>query len=83
MPAIPAVNKQKDLPEVLFIGSIPGKMLSHDPRSGCMEINVDTSCASAVLSGSHIYGVGCLAMQSNTKIDEMCLLIWKENADVG
>lgn len=71
LPALPVVDKHMDLPEVLFIGCIDGKLISHEPRSDCKEIIVDTSCAAAVLRGSHIYGVGCLAMQSNTKIDEI------------
>lgn len=71
LPALAIVDKQKDLPEVLLIGSIDGKLLSREPQSDCKEIIVDTSCAAAVLRGSHIYGVGCLAMQSNTKINEI------------
>lgn len=61
----------ESIPEMLMIKSIDEKRISKQPRPNCKEIIVDGSCAAAVLRGAHIYSPGVLAMQSNTKIDEI------------
>lgn len=56
------------MPEVLLIEN------GYDvPTEQCdsKEIIVDTICGAAVLRGAHIYSPGVLAMQSNTKLNEM------------
>lgn len=57
-----------EIPEVLLIENgddIPTEQYSRK------EIVVDTICGAAVLRGAHIYSPGVLAMQTNTKLDEM------------
>lgn len=71
LPNCPQVEAFEPIPEMLLIRSIDEKLISRQPRSECKEIIVDVFCGAAVLRGSHIYSPGVLAMQSNTKIDEI------------
>lgn len=67
--AIPEIEIFSELSEVILIKNINSKLL--EPVDNAKEIMVDVSCGAACLRGAHIYGPGVLAMQSNTKIDEI------------
>lgn len=70
LPACPKIEPLNLLPEIILIRNIDEILISTCPLQ-CKEVIVDTSCAAAVLRGSHIYGPGVLAMQSNTKFGEI------------
>ncbi|XP_055307380.1 tRNA (cytosine(72)-C(5))-methyltransferase NSUN6 isoform X2 [Sitodiplosis mosellana] len=71
LPGLPIVQRLPDIPEMIIIHSIDKNLINRLPKSGYKEIIVDVCCAAAVLRGAHIYCPGILAMQSNTKLDEM------------
>lgn len=70
LPDLPMVESFPSLPEVILIRNIK---TNSDDRFNIefKEIIVDISCASAVLRGAHIFAPGVLAMQTNTKINEL------------
>lgn len=64
----PLLTSFAAIPEVLLIEN------GYDVATelcGSKEIIVDNICGAAVLRGAHIYSPGVLAMQSNTKLNEM------------
>lgn len=67
----PSVEHFDSIPEMLLIRSFDENLICIAPRSECKEVIVDVPCASAVLRGAHIYAPGVLAMQTNTKINEI------------
>lgn len=67
----PLIESFYPIPEIILIRNIDENLICSEPRPECKEIIIDIPCASAVLRGAHIYGPGVLAMQSNTKIDEI------------
>lgn len=59
------------LPEVIAIGSLDVSAIPPKPQANAKEVIVDVVCAAAVLRGAHIFAPGILAMQTNTKSDEL------------
>uniref|UniRef100_A0A1I8NU64 SAM-dependent MTase RsmB/NOP-type domain-containing protein n=1 Tax=Stomoxys calcitrans TaxID=35570 RepID=A0A1I8NU64_STOCA len=58
-----------DIPEVVCIDS--SKETCVGPFKGQKEIVVDCCCGGAILRGAHIYAIGVLGMESDTKLDDM------------
>lgn len=71
LPRVPEVELFASIPEMILIQSIDENAISYQPCPHHKEIIVDVSCGAAVLRGSHIYSPGVMAMQSNTKLDEI------------
>lgn len=71
LPSMPAVEEFKPISEMLIIRSIDEHLITTEPRPELKEVIVDVFCAAAILRGAHIYYPGVLAMQSNTKLNEM------------
>lgn len=71
LPCIPLIERFEPLPEIIIIQSIDENVINKNPHISYKEVVVDYSCAAAVLRGAHIYCPGVLAMQSNTKLNEM------------
>lgn len=67
----PAVEIVATLPEIVCIGSLDTSAYDCKPRPDAKEVIVDASCGAAILRGAHIFAPGVLAMQTNTKYDEM------------
>ncbi|XP_037939833.1 tRNA (cytosine(72)-C(5))-methyltransferase NSUN6 [Teleopsis dalmanni] len=63
----PKVFQIPELPEMVCISKVEEPIHEDIERK---EVIVDTSCASAVLRGAHIYAPGVLAMESGTKVQE-------------
>lgn len=57
-------------PDVLLIEN-GFESLTTEQCDDCKEIVIDTNCGAAVLRGAHIFAPGVLAMQSNTKFNEL------------
>lgn len=65
---VPLVMDFATIPEILLIEN-----WYNVPAEQCdsKEIIVDSICGAAILRGAHIYAPGVLAMQTNTKLNEM------------
>lgn len=71
LPSCPKVELFEAIPELILIHGMDESLICCQPHPEYKEIIVDVSCAAAILRGSHIYSPGVVAMQSNTKINEM------------
>lgn len=71
LPSVPLVECFDSIPEIIMIHSIDENLISTIPCSDRKEVIVDGACGAAVLRGAHIFSPGILAMQSNTKLNEM------------
>lgn len=66
--AKPTLTRFTQIPDVLLIENEDNVATACDNNK---EIIVDTICGAAILRGAHIYAPGVLAMQTNTKLNEM------------
>lgn len=71
LPRLPLIEEFEPIPEMIIINSIDESLICPEPRSDSKEVVVDLQCAAAILRGANIYGPGILAMQSNTKLNEL------------
>lgn len=65
------VEEFEPIPEMLIIRNVDEHLINTEPRLQLKEVIIDVFCAAAILRGAHIYCPGVLAMQTNTKLDEM------------
>lgn len=71
LPSSLSIENFDEIPEMILIRNIDETSKCPGPRLRSKEVIVDVSCGAAVLRGAHIYGPGVIAMESNTKIDEI------------
>lgn len=69
--SVPLVQRFDPLPEMIMIHSLDENSKNLKPNPEWKEVIIDVSCAAAVLRGAHIFCPGVLAMQTNTKLNEI------------
>ncbi|XP_031637499.1 tRNA (cytosine(72)-C(5))-methyltransferase NSUN6 isoform X2 [Contarinia nasturtii] len=71
LPCLPLIERFDAIPEMIMIHSLDERAINKKPCPERKEVIVDGPCAAAVLRGAHIYCPGILAMQTNTKLNEI------------